>query len=328
MAPGLSIPLFAVSLLSTLMAANLFARRLDRLGVAFGLPEALVGLLTALAADGPEISSALIALLRAENGVSVGVVVGSNVFNLAAMVGVSALLAGRVRLARATLLLDGSVAMVVIGFVVAVYYRWLAPLTASILLVFLLAPYLMLVVGGSRLFARLTLPGAVSAWLVRALQTREPRSPGQRHNAREAWWIVSDVLLIVLGSFGMVTSAVALGDEFQISGALIGVLILGPLTSIPNALTAVRLGLAGRGSALLSETLNSNTINLVFGLIVPALFVGLAGATPTARLDLLWLTGMSLLSLCWLVRPAGIGRFGGIVLIGLYGGFVAIQLLS
>ena len=93
--------LFLGSLVVTLVAARLFARRLDRLGIRFGLSEALIGLLTALAADGPEISSALFALIRGERSVGVGVLVGSNTFNLAAMIGVSAFSrAGSLRLAR------------------------------------------------------------------------------------------------------------------------------------------------------------------------------------------------------------------------------------
>ncbi len=87
MSPALAVPLFLVSLAVTLAAARLFARRLDRLGVRFGFPEALIGLLTALAADGPEISSALFALTKGAHDVGVGVLVGSNGFNLAAMIG-------------------------------------------------------------------------------------------------------------------------------------------------------------------------------------------------------------------------------------------------
>ena len=90
MTPALAVPLLAVSLAVTLIAARLFARRLDRLGLRFGFPEALIGLLTALAADGPEISSALYALFKDAKNVSVGVLVGSNAFNLAAMIGLSA----------------------------------------------------------------------------------------------------------------------------------------------------------------------------------------------------------------------------------------------
>src|SRR2546423_15032834 len=105
MAPVVAVATFLVSLAITLGAAELFARRMDRLGTRFGLSEALVGLLTALAADGPEISSALVALVKGADSVSVGVLVGSNVFNLAAMIGVSALLVGSVSLPREALLL-------------------------------------------------------------------------------------------------------------------------------------------------------------------------------------------------------------------------------
>src|SRR3981081_2451518 len=113
MGVAVALPLLVISLAVTLGAARLFARRLDVLGVRFGLSETLIGLLTALAADGPEISSALVALSSGEHAVSTGVVVGSNVFNLASMVGLSALLAGGVRLTRSALALEGTVAVLV-----------------------------------------------------------------------------------------------------------------------------------------------------------------------------------------------------------------------
>src|ERR1700751_6458201 len=94
MSPALAVPLFLLSLVVTLATSRLFALRLDRLGVRFGFPEALIGLLTALAADGPELSSALFALIKGAHDVGVGVLVGSNGFNLAAMIGLSAPLEG------------------------------------------------------------------------------------------------------------------------------------------------------------------------------------------------------------------------------------------
>ena len=88
----------------------MFARRLDRIGIRFGFPEALIGLLTALAADGPEISSAVFALIKGQHDVGVGVLVGSCTFNIASMLGVSAIVAGQVFASRATLALEGAVA--------------------------------------------------------------------------------------------------------------------------------------------------------------------------------------------------------------------------
>ena len=108
----------------------------------------------------------------------------------------------------------------------------------------------------------------------------------------------------------MVQSAVALGNHWGASGTLIGVLVLGPLTSIPNAQTAVRLGLLSRGSALVSEAFASNTINLIGGVLVPALFVEVRSRPGIERLNLAWLAMTTLVSIYGLSRPGGLGRRG------------------
>src|SRR5919202_1736465 len=102
--------LFVGSLVVTLAAAGFFARRLDAVGLRLGFPETLLGLLTALAADAPELSSAIAALVKGQHSVGVGVVVGSNVFNLAAMIGLGAVAAGHIRVRREALAVEGSVA--------------------------------------------------------------------------------------------------------------------------------------------------------------------------------------------------------------------------
>jgi Ca2+/Na+ antiporter len=138
----------------------------------------------------------------------------------------------------------------------------------------------------------------------------------------------ADVAVIVLGSLGMVEAAVALGGHWGVSDALIGVLILGPLTSIPNAQTAIRLGMLGRGEALVSETFASNTINLLGGVLLPALFVTVALRSENERVDLVWLGVMTAASLLGLARRGGVGRAWGAALIAIYLGFVLSKLLA
>src|SRR5437868_14263370 len=113
MSTGLAAVYFAVSLIATLYAAAVFAERLDRLGARLGLPEALLGLLTAAGADAPELASAVAAIATGAKGVGFGVVIGSNVFNLGAMIGLSALVAGSVSLRRDVLAIEGGVAIAV-----------------------------------------------------------------------------------------------------------------------------------------------------------------------------------------------------------------------
>jgi cation:H+ antiporter len=326
MSPALAVPLFVFSLGVTLAAARLFASRLDRLGVRFGFPEALIGLLTALAADGPEISSALFALAKGAHDVGVGVLVGSNGFNLAAMIGMSALLTGCVRLARETLWFEGAVGLVITLIAAALLLRWVSPAAAAIVSGVLVIPYLAIVVAGPR-FRSPHLTRLSRALHEHAAVDRPPdTSSDPTHHLLGL--IVVDVILIVAGSAGMVQSALSLAGDWHISHAVLGVLILAPVTSLPNALTAVRLGLAGRGAALVGETFNSNTINLGFGVIVPSLFVTFAALATLGKLQLAWLVAATLFTLGALARPGGMRRSDAVVLVGLYFAFVVGTLVG
>jgi len=75
----------------TVAASVVLARELDRIGERLGFSEALLGIVTALGADAPEIGSAVAAVVAGHEDTGVGAVVGSNVFKLAALLGVSAL---------------------------------------------------------------------------------------------------------------------------------------------------------------------------------------------------------------------------------------------
>ena len=331
MAAAVALPLFLVCLAVTLSAAATFARRLDRLGARFGLPEVLIGVLTALAADGPEVSSALVALFKGAHEASVGVIVGSNAFNLAAMVGLSALLAGSVRVRRATLVVEGGAGLAVAAIVTALLLGALSAILAVALLAAVLLPYLALVIGGPRLATRLRLPRVLDRVIASAVEEGQHR--GAAHSGlhfathRQISLMGVDLLLIVFGSAGMVQAALSLGDRWGIRPALVGALVLGPLTSLPNALTGVRLGLANRGAALVTEVLNSNTINLVAGVAVPALFITFTARSTTDRIDLALLVGATIATLALLARRAGVHRVGGAILILLYVLFVAVQLV-
>ena len=325
-----AVALFVAALAVTLAAAATFARRLDRLGAKYGLPEVWIGLLTALAADGPEVSSALVALIKGAHDASVGVIVGSNTFNLAAMIGVSALLAGCVQVARNTLLLEGSVALVVTVIVIALLVGWISAVPAVLAIACVVGVYLLLVLGGEQLANRLGLSRLAA--LVKDRDSGEDESEARAHLSHEfvthhqIALMAIDISLIVAGSFGMVQAALTLGDHWGIAPGVVGALILGPLTSLPNALTGVRLGRARRGAALVTEALNSNTINLVAGVALPSLFVTLAAKSAKDRLDLALLAVAMVATVALLAPRKGMGRAGAGLIMILYAAFVAVTL--
>jgi cation:H+ antiporter len=314
---------FVGSLAVTLFAAAVFAERLDLLGERIGLPEALVGLLTAAGADAPELSAAVTALLTGAKGAGLGVVIGSNVFNLGAMIGASAIAAGAVTLRREALVVEGGVALGVTGAVCLLGFGVVPAWAALALTLALLAPYVAVIA----LAETHTLSWRRRRVFRHALGRHHHRG---RPRGRELWQplltIPPAVGVIVLGSIGMVHSSLSLAGRVGLPQVLVGVLLLAVLTSLPNAYTGVRLGRAGRGAALVSETANSNTINLVGGVAVPALFVGLGARFSTLlTVDVVWLFAATAVTIALLWRPAGIGRRGGGLLVLSWLGFAVVQ---
>ncbi|HUJ91684.1 MAG TPA: hypothetical protein VLW05_03225 [Gaiellaceae bacterium] len=314
---------FVASLAATLVAAAVFADRLDRLGERLGVPEALLGLLTAAGADAPELAAAVTALATGAKGTGLGVVLGSNVFNLGAMIGLSALLAGSVTLRRESLALEGGVALCVTGIVCLLGFGVVPAWAALALALVVLVPYVVVV--------------ALAEGHALSLRRRRVfrRALGEHHRrghpqGRDLWEpllvIPPAVAAIVLGSIGMVHSSLRLGDRVGLPHVLVGVLLLAVLTSLPNAYTGVRLGRAGRGAALVSETMNSNTINLVGGVALPALFVGFGHRfSGVLAVDVVWLLVTTALTVALLWRPGGMRRGGGALLLVSWAGFAVVQ---
>ncbi len=247
-----------------------------------------------------------------------GVVLGSNVFNLAAMIGASALLAGAVHLTRRSLLVEGAVALLAAAIAGVLILDLIPAGVATAAFVLVAVPYLALL-GRGRVH---TGPAEARA---------RDRTIAAIPDPQQAIWkvvalIAAAVALIILGAEGMVRTALSLAGDWHVSHVIVGVLVLAVLTSLPNAFTAIRLGARDRGTALVSETLNSNTINLAGGVMLPALIVGLGTTTGLIKFDLAWFTGMTLITLLVLARPRGARRLDGVLLIALYLVFVAVHL--
>src|SRR5215475_4074678 len=147
--------------------------RLERIGGRLGLSEALLGMVAALAADAPEITSAVTALATHQQKVGAGVVIGSNVFNLAALLGLGAVVAGSIALHRRVVLLGGVVGIWV-AVVCVITVIGLVPAAAGLLLVLaVMVPYAIVLGVGRAGLARLPVARRWEAWLAVAISEEE-----------------------------------------------------------------------------------------------------------------------------------------------------------
>jgi len=305
-----------------LAASEFLARGLTRLGVKVGLGEALIGLLAALGADAPELSSAVTALASGARDVGVGVIFGSNLFNLAALLGFSSLLAGRIRIRTQPLVLDATAGMTVLLVAAALVGGLLQPAPALLLAAVLFALYVLALAGRLRALRPAFLPRAGEV-----AHDEDRDLPARSHSWKPVWLMPPAVAAVVLGSLAMVRSALQLAPGLHVSGWLLGSVILAALTSLPNLYVALHFARSERGTALLSAAMNSNSINLLAGLMVPALLLG-AAAVRTGLTDMTWLLALTVLAVAVPLLRRGVGRAGGLVILGSYAAFVASGLAA
>jgi cation:H+ antiporter len=319
---------FASGVLVSLGASWALVVRLERVGARLGLSEALLGMLAALAADAPEITAAVTALARHDAHIGAGVVIGSNVFNLAALLGLAAVVAGRISLHRRVIELGGAVSLWIAGVCVLVVVGALPPAVGLLAALALLVPYLAILGIGRERLARLALPAAWARWLAEAVREEEQELEVAIHpargGARDGALAALAVLVVVGASIAMERTGSELGARHAIPEIVIGGLILAAVTSLPNAVAAVYLASRGRGAATLSTALNSNALNVVAGLLIPGAIVGLgapSGPTTFVAVSYLGLTAAAL-AIAYLDR--GLRRLPGALIIAAYAAFALV----
>jgi cation:H+ antiporter len=329
---GLSVAAFIIGAVASLGTSWVLVSRLERVGERLGLSEGLLGMLAALAADSPEITAAVTALVHHQATIGAGVVLGSNVFNLAALLGLGAVVEGRVRLHRKVVVFGGTVAMLVgAACLLTVGGQFSAGVGLALALVVLI-PYVVLLGAHQRVLARLRLPTRWAAWINAAIieeesELEEAIKP-RRGTGADAVVAAGALVIVVVASVAMERGASSLGTHFGVSEIVVGALVLAAVTSLPNAVSAIYLARRGRGAATLSVALNSNSLNVIAGLLIPAVVIGLAKPSGTSLLVAGWYVGLTAVTLLLAYAGHGLRRASGGLIIAAYALFVVVLLAT
>jgi len=144
----------------------------------------------------------------------------------------------------------------------------------------------------------------------------------KRGTPRDALTALGALVIVVAAAVSMERGASTLGHRYSVPGIVVGGLVLAAVTSLPNAVAAVYLAAKGRGAAAFSTALNSNTLNVVVGLLLPAIFIGLGTASGQTILITGAYLGLTVLTLGLAYAERGLRRWAGWVIIAGYGAFV------
>jgi len=222
------------------------------LALRFGLTPLVVGLtVVAFGTSAPELVVSVGSALEGRGGLAIGNVVGSNIVNVALILGLSVLI--RPALVKTQLL------------------RLDVPLmiAASALLFVLLLDGVLNRVEGAFLFAGLIAYTGFNIWQSRreqaAVQTdlAEVLPTPSGSVGRDVGWVAVGLVVLVVGAQFLVSGAVSIAEAAGLSEAFIGLTIVAIGTSLPELATSVVAALRGEGDIAVGNVVGSNVFNLL-----------------------------------------------------------------
>lgn len=255
--------LMGIGIVLLLAGAEALVRGSAALAIRFGITPLVVGLtVVAFGTSSPELIVSVQAAMKGDGGFAVGNVVGSNIANLALIVGVSAALSP-MAINRNLLRWDLPVMLGSAVLLVLFLLNGFLGRAEGIVLAIGILAYLVVSIRKSRQDVRdqleLELPEAVEEVLA------EPRKGLKRY----LLLTVGGLALLVYGADRLLEGAVNAAELLGVSQAVIGLTIVALGTSLPELATTVVAALRNQGDIALGNAIGSNIFN-TFGVLGPA----------------------------------------------------------
>ncbi len=304
--------LLAAGLVALYFGAEWLVRGGASLAVRLGVTPLLVGLtVVAYGTSTPELIVSSTAAGQGQGAIAIGNVVGSNIFNIGVILGLTALVAPmRVQL---QLLKFDTPVMVGIALLFLLFFRdgsiqrWES-------LVFLagIAGYTVVNV---RLARR-----QVSADVRQEFADSVPKPTGSPWT--DGGLIVAGLAMLVLGSRLFVTGAVDLARLFDISDAVIGLTIVAAGTSLPELASSLMAAWRRQPDIAIGNVVGSNIYNILAILGVSGMIASPVNGPGVSLTDTLIMIGFSVLLLVIAWTGFTLRRWEGALLLALYGGYL------
>ena len=299
-------------LLLILLGANYLVDGASSIAKRFGLSEFIIGVtIVGIGTSAPEMVVSFMSAIQGKADMAIGNIVGSNIFNTAMILGVTALIAP-LTITRSNLRKDiplniaVTVLLIVLGMNMTIFGKGADQLSRIDGLVMLL----------------------IFAWYLWS-SFRTPNEDDEDSQIKEYSVFISTVLItaglgaLIFGGRLFVNSATEIAKMFGVSDKFIAITVMAAGTSMPELATCVVAALKGRGQLALGNVLGSNISNILLilggaSLINPLSFKGMS----YMDLGALLLCGIFILLSAYLFRKGRLDRFEGIILLLMEAGYM------
>jgi cation:H+ antiporter len=315
-----SLILFVGGLVALIVGAEGLVRGASRLAATLGTPPLIIGLtVVAFGTSSPELVVSVQAALSGQPAIALGNVVGSNIFNVLFILGLSALAAPLI-VSEQVVRHDVPIMIGVSSLVMLLATDNMLGRVEGLFLVALLFLYLLFLAWIERMRRRPT-----------AEHPAEPRPHlGLRTVLVDGAYIMAGLALLVLGSRWLVASASDLARLLGLSELVIGLTIVAAGTSLPEVATSVTASVRGERDIAVGNVVGSNIFNLLMVLGATSAISPTGIAVPPAALTFDMPVMIAVAIACLPVFFAGfkISRWEGAVFVAYYVAYVIFLALD
>ncbi|MDZ7854832.1 calcium/sodium antiporter [Sphaerotilus sp.] len=321
----MNILLFVAGLTALVVGADLLVRGASKLALSFGISPLVVGLtIVAFGTSAPEMAVSVGAVLEGKTDIAIGNVVGSNIFNVLFILGISALivpLVVNIQLIRqeVPILIGASLLLLVLGMDGKV------SVPEGALLFGLLLAYTVFLVVQSRKetqaaqdeFAEEVKPAQAGAW--------DSKLPVQ------LLLIAAGLVALVFGSQWLVTASVAFAKAMGVSDLVIGLTIVSAGTSMPEVAASIAAAIKGERDIAVGNVVGSSTFNILGCVGLASMAAGDTGLLMSAAVlnfDIWVMLAVTLACLPVFMTGREIARWEGAVFLFHYVAYVAYLILA
>lgn len=309
------IAVLVISLIIVIKSADIFVDNLVEIGSALGISQIILGVTaSAIGTSLPEFGSALIASLSGSTDIGVGCVIGSNIWNIAGILGISATVSGYIATRKDGLTRDWL--MTLITGLILIFFMFFGDInwTAAVVMI---ATYI------------------VYLWLLIKAQKKETASKEIAYHTEEKKEINKKVLTftiigllgLIIGCRLLVYSGVELAKIAGIPEMIMGLFTLAIGTSIPELVVTLSSAMKGLHELSIGTVLGSNTFNILIGIGIPALIMSVPVEPLSLTFDapvMILITLLLFILIKW--NNMKLNRASGIILLMTYISYTILRL--
>lgn len=294
--------LLIIGFILLIKGADYFVEGSSNLAKALKIPTLIIGLtVVAFGTSAPEAVVSIVASTKGSNEIALSNIIGSNIFNLLAVLGISAIVKG----------LKANRQIITKDFLFSILATFI--LIALMFDKFLSGDKLNIITRGEGLVLLSILVLYVYSLILTASKEKKLIKEKHKLTPKDILMLVLGILAVILGGELVVKSSQQIALNLGISETLVGLTIVSIGTSLPELVTSIVAAKKGETDIALGNVIGSNIFNILFVLGISSTLSPIL-VNSQSLIDVLILLGITIICYIFTIYNQRIGRTKGIIM--------------